>query len=208
MSSAIEAFDIENDSAHVLKSSRETLATCVRNYQSIFDELLEHTEADADEIVDHSENFRAAHTGVSAQIESKMEQVRQENVVDNIPSLKCDFMAINLSFREFKVFADETSPDCVSPSEVRVRLKDLELVNQQYLEIWKQIYEKETTVKRKDMEEERKQFSIEFYKPLAWFHAQILSRSSSQPPPNHSTSQPIVKLPKIELPTYNGDPEL
>ena len=208
MSSAIEAFDIENDSAHVLKSSRETLATCVRNYQSIFDELLEHTEADADEIVEHSENFRAAHTGVSAQIESKMEEVRQENVVDNIPSLKCDFMAINLSFREFKVFADETSPDCVSPSEARVRLKDLELVNQQYLEIWKQIYEKETTVKRKDMEEERKQFSIEFYKPLAWFHAQILSRSSSQPPPNHSTSQPIVKLPKIELPTYNGDPEL
>ena len=142
LSSAIDAFDLENDNAHVLKSSKETLATCVRNYQSVFEDMLEHTEADTEEIINHSETFRSDQTDVSAKIESKMDEVRRENVVDNIPSLKCDFVAINLSFREFKVFADETSPECVSPSEARVRLKDLEMVNQQYQTTWKQIYEK------------------------------------------------------------------
>ena len=203
---SVRQFNPEVDSAHILKTARENITTANQQFLDIVEKMLEHPEANEAEVTEALEAFQVAHATCAAAIEDTLATVREQHKSDDLPDLRDELFALKTSFEEFQLFADDALP-APQPTEIVVRTKDLEALKNQHGELWRKVYLKEKPRERTIMEQERNVFNTGYYKTLAWFYSKRTNTPAPASVGREVAYSPTVKLPRIELPTFDGAPD-
>jgi hypothetical protein len=201
----VKTFDENLHSIFVLRNHREYLLNAHRIHQELINNLMDHEDADFEKIEEDIDKFRTAHSNAMTLLEEKLEKAKQGSREDNLAALQAQFDAVVYSFYEFKIFIADESSINLSAHELRFRMNDLQKIQSQYHELWGKIYAISDDPEKECLRSERVKFNADCYKTLGLFDARL--QSSNVPPVSRTprnTAEP--KLPKIELPSYNGQP--
>lgn len=204
----VKKFDPMLHSIHVLRSHREYLNNAMHNHQAIVNSLMDHEDADFTEIEESIDKFRVAHSNAMCHVEELMEKAKAGTRDDSLAALQAQIDAVIHAFYEFKFFITNESNDQVPASELKFRMKDLQQVQHQFLDLWSKMYALQDDTEKELWKLERAKFNTDFYKTMSWFDARVNPAASSgagtTPRAPRTTTEP--KLPKIELPTFDGQP--
>jgi hypothetical protein len=198
VTNSINAFNPLTQSTHVLKALKENLTSAQRAHQTAINAMLDHDDADLDQIDDDIDTFRQAHVNAFALLDEKLEALRADIDVDNTVAITGDFEATKYQFNEFEVFIDECDTTCITVSELRMRLKDLSPLLPKYIQLWTQLHARGDNLRKNELKEERKTFTTSFYKAVGWFDNAISSRATTP----QFTSTPRSTESVVNLPTF------
>lgn len=204
LQNSVDVFNCETQSISILRTYLKSLVGHHDSHNSIIDQMLDCDEADVEKLNEDIERFQVLYCITYSALEDKIDVMEREMEKNTPTSYANDFRALEHQFDEFQAFHDAYEVDSTSVDNLRKRLFDLDPLHSRYQAAWLKIHAESNEEGKSELVRKRNSFSEAYYDIVGWFSEEIARRAPRYSNPSSSSA---IKLPQIDLPRFNGDPD-